>query len=212
MRLGIITLLVIMSLSGYAQNPDSLKKEKYLEVGTGILTVGDLFWDYYGNSPILYPTYIGFFNLNEKSSAKAQPIQVTYKQKSLHRKWFWYVSAGIDFARKRYYHRNYHYTTIQTVYTNVGGIEKQYLKYNNFTMSLKLGLGLSFFYQEEFSNAPGFGTGMFYDENPPRIIFLIPAIEIQPINMRFGKKNGVYVNLLSVGTTGFFQIGYSRKW
>ncbi|MFY8035242.1 MAG: hypothetical protein ACOVMN_12035 [Flexibacteraceae bacterium] len=212
MRLSLTILMVILCLYTNAQNPDSIKKERYLEVGTGFLTLGDFFWDYYGNSPILYPTYRGFFNLNQKSKAKAQPIQITYKQQLLNKKWFWYTSFGLDLARKRNNYGGYNYTTIQTVYTNVGGIEKQYLKYNNFCMSLKLGIGFSFFYQEEFSNEPGFGTGMFYDENPPRNIFLIPAIEFQPFNMRFGRKNAAYLNLLSVGTTGLMQLGYSRKW
>jgi hypothetical protein len=212
-RMLVIAFAVALPQRVKSQSSDSpITREHYLEVGTGYLTLGDFFWDYYGNSPALYPTYKGFFYLNEKSKAKALPIQVTYKQQLLHKKWFWYVSAGLDFARKRYYYNKYHYTTIQSIYTNVVGIEKQYLKYNNFYLSLKLGLGFSFFYQEEFSDAPGFGTGMFYDENPPRTIFLIPAIEIQPINMRFGKKNAMYLNLLSVGTTGFMQLGYSRRW
>ena len=79
MRLSIVTLLVILSLSVTAQNPDSLKKERYLEIGTGIFTVGDIVW---ANDDFekYKPSYTSFFQRKKEANSKALPLLITYKK------------------------------------------------------------------------------------------------------------------------------------
>ena len=209
----LLTNLCIWYNSGTlsAQITDSSKKEQYLEIGTGLFTIGDFLWND-NHNPLIKPSYYSFIYQNDYYNSKALPIQFTYKKQRKKRNRLWYANVGLELARKKYSYYQYDYTTFRFIYTNVGGVEYQYLKYKNFCLSLKLGLGFSFYYEEEFNNAPGFGKGIYYDEYPPKTIFMYPAIEIQPINMRLGNKNAVFINLLSLGTTGFVQFGYSRKW
>lgn len=205
MRIGIIALLIFLSVELSGQNPDSAKKEQYLEIGSGFLTLGDFVWyDDYDN-PIFRPSYTGFIFPGRESNAKALPLSITYKKQRKSKRWFWYTQLLLEFARNRYNSDSYYYIDYQGVYSNVWGFEYQYIKQQHFSMSLKLGLGIGIYHYVEKRNEPIAQGGSFTE------IFPFPAFEIQPFCFRFGTKNAMFTNL-SLGTTGLIQIGYSRKW
>jgi hypothetical protein len=122
---------------------------------------------------------------------------------------FWYTSLLLEFARSRENSNSYYYIDYQGVYSNIWGFEYQYVQRKNFSLSLKLGAGVSIFHYVEKTNEP---NGPFsFDEGSYSEIFPFPALEVQPFCFRFGNKDAMYVNL-SLGSTGLIQLGYSRKW
>ena len=120
MRLSIVTLLVILSLSVTAQNPDSLKKERYLEIGTGIFTVGDIVW---ANDDFekYKPSYTSFFQRKKEANSKALPLLITYKKQIKQGDWSWYTSLLLEFARKRNNNDFHYYTDYRGIYSNIWG-------------------------------------------------------------------------------------------
>jgi hypothetical protein len=210
MRLSIVTLLVILSLSVTAQNPDSLKKERYLEIGAGLFTVGDIVW---ANDDFekYKPSYTSFFQRNKEANSKALPLLITYKKQIKQGDWSWYTSLLLEFARKRNNNDFHYYSDYRGIYSNIWGLEYKYISRRNFSLSFKIGLGLAIVHEEERSNNPYLGTIYYPTSGNNTYILPIPSGEIQPLSFRFGNKNAAYLNL-SLGTTGFFQFGYSRKW
>lgn len=210
MRLSIVTLLLVLCLSVNAQNPDSLKKERCLEIGAGLFTVGDIGWA--DNDIEKYkPSYTSFFLRNKEANSKALPLLITYKKQINRSKWSWYTSLLLEFARRRNNTDFYDYIDYQGIYSNYWGVERKYISYKNFSMSFKLGLGIAVVHLEERSTNPYLGTVFYPQSGNTNYITAFPTGEIQPLCFRFGNKNAAYLNL-SLGTTGFFQFGYSRKW
>lgn len=210
MRLVFIALLVLLGIELNAQNPDSVRRERYLDIGTGLFTVGDFLWDYnYSDFPSIRPSYVGFILLNRETNSKSLPLSITYKRQRKTKRLFWYTQLLLEFARNRNNTKTYYYVDYQGVYSNIWGFEYQYIKRPRFIMSLKLGAGVSIFHYIANSNEPS--SPFSFEEGPVSEIFPFPAIEVQPFCFRFGNKDAMYINL-SLGTTGFIQLGYSRKW
>ncbi len=210
MRLGLITLLVFVYAELYAQNPDSLKKERYLEIGTGLFTLGDFAWAN-GNIERFKPSYTSFFLRSKEANSKALPLLITYKKQIKQGDWSWYTSLLLEFARKRNNTDFHYYTDYQGIYSNIWGLEYKFISRRNYSLSFKFGLGLAIVHEEERSNNPYLGTIYYPTSGNNTYIIPIPSGEIQPLAFRFGNKNAAYLNL-SLGSTGFFQFGYSRKW
>jgi hypothetical protein len=99
----LLTNLCIWYNSGTlsAQITDSSKKEQYLEIGTGLFTIGDFLWNDNHNH-LIKPSYSRFIYQNDYYNSKALPIQFTYKKQRKKRNRLWYANIGLELARKKY--------------------------------------------------------------------------------------------------------------
>ena len=213
MHKWLVAFLLVLSLQIKAQNPLESKREQYLEIGTGLATLGDYVWDSNSDFPSIRPSYGGFILRNKSTNAKALPLIITYRAETNTKRWYWYTNLILEFARKRTNTDSNYTIKSQSTYSNVWGFEFQYIKRKQFCMSLKFGAGVMVYHFQEQSG------GIFYSdpfnissgsENPIGV-FPFPTFEFQPFCFRFGNKDAMYVNL-SLGTTGFIQLGYSKKW
>jgi len=192
------------------------KGTKRWDFGTATATFTDFELNRNG-SFLLCPPKLGGFS-KAKEQVRINPLMVSYVN-YFTKRLAWYANASVEYAKWRSTSSTLGKTVDNYFMAGIwNGLELNYLRTKYFSMNARFGLGVfmignkrktekeeplnSYLYVEEC------GFGQLFPTND---FGAIPAIEFQPINMRFGNNKAVYLDL-SLGTTGLVQMGYSKRF
>jgi len=170
-----------------------------------------------GDTYIGLPVLKGIGKAHERKVIKFFPLQASYTRYFSNR-FAYFFKANAEVVKTQYRDKTYGIT--KNLYTSFGlwgGVEFNYLRRRNFNMDFRFGIGPQLFYQyqktekekppyEHYSDIIN-----LFDVYKYNILVPFIALEIQPLNMRFGNNKAVYLNL-SLGTTGLIQMGYSKRF